>query len=446
MVCRVLHKSPGSRNLAGVHQASNTRINPAPHNASKCHLSPSQIQARLEIQSSLFTADSPEPYVSVGCLKCGASDHVATNRNCPRPRKAAPAASTIPVQTHAVKKNITRSPKKSAVDNHHLKEAKVGDDTKFWYYISDDSEEGEQGDSRPGKRICVETSQTQGSATHGEYHGLAEDGVRMALDPIDESMQLGLSSRHIINKGSGKLGRDKVVKSSQSNDKAVRIATYGTGTSDTTTLSGPQGAQTNAGLRPESRNTYDGSGLGLIPSLPWKISTTSPLSPVKHSVPSPGSEIKTTKIPRQRKIAPKSPAFEERGGAWELDTLSQKQLRKGAKVSHLMPAVNKSQQNIGLVAEATQGKAHPSHLLRQPAPVQPSPVHYSRYPAVTPRHTNRTFAQSIEDSFSAEKAEITKFRYNYMGARNTVQQPRVQYSPDRVQGWRECRSMGTGLE
>lgn len=383
--------------------------------------------------------------MSVGCLKCGASDHVATNRNCPRPRKAAPATYTIPVQTNVVKKNITRSPKKPAVDNHHLKEAKVGDDTKFWYYISDDSEEGE-GDSRSGKRICIETNQTQGSTTQGECHGFAEDGVRTAFDLIDESMQLGLSSRHMTSKGSGKLGRDKVVKSNQSNDKVVRTATYGTGTGDPITPGGPQGVQADAGLRPELRNTYDGSGLGPIPSLPWKVSTTSLLSPVKHSVPSPGSEIKATKTPRQRKIAPKSPAFEERGGAWELDTLSQKQLRKGAKVSYLVPTVDRPQQNVSPVAGATQGKVHPPHLLRQPAPVQLSPAQYSRYPAVTPRHTNRTFAQSIEDSFSAEKAEITKFRYNYMGARNTVQQPRVQYAPDRVQGWRECRSMGTGLE
>lgn len=384
--------------------------------------------------------------MSVGCLKCGASDHVATNRNCPRPRKTAPATYMIPVQAHVVKKNISRSPKKPAVDNHHLKEAKVGDDTKFWYYISDDSEEGEQGDPRSGKRVCIETNQTQGSITHGECHGFVEDGVRMALDPIDESMQLGLSSKHMISKDSGKFGRDRAIKSNQSDDKVVRTATYGTGTSDPITPSGPQGAQTDAGLRPEPGNTYNWSGLGPIPSLPWKVSTTSPLSPVKHSVPSPGSEIKATKTPRQRKIVPKSPAFEERGGAWELDTLSQKQLRKGAKVPYLVPTVDRSQQDVSLIAGATQGKVHPPHLLRQPAPVQPSPVQYSRYPAVTPRHTNRTFAESIEDSFSAEKAEITRFRYNYMGARNTIQQPRVQYAPDRVQGWRECRSMGTGLE
>lgn len=430
---------PGSLNFhdpARVHQVSNTRINPVP----------SQLQARL---SSLLTADSPEPYVSVGCLKCGASDHVATNRNCPRPRKAAPIAYTIPAQAHAVKKSIIRSPKKPTVDNHHLKEAKVGDDTKFWYYISDDSEEGEQGDSKTGKRVCIETSQNQVStATREEYCSPTEDGFRMVLGPIDESKQLDFSSRHITSKGSGKPEKDNAVKPSQS--KMAQTLTYGisisgAGTGSPTAPCGSQRARVKAGPRPEPRNTYDRSGLGTIPSLPWKASRTLPLSPVKHSIPSPGNEVKTTKTPRQRKTVPKSPAVEECGGSWGPNTPSQKQPRKGAKALHPMSTkatTNKPQQNMSLVTEAT---VH-SPSSRQPASAQPSPVQYSRYPAVTPRHTNRTFAQSIEDSFSAEKAEITRFRYNYMGARNTVQQPRVQYALDRVQGWRECRSMGTGLE
>lgn len=398
--------------------------------------------------------DLPEPYVSVGCLKCGASDHIATNRNCPRPRKSAPAATT-PSQTQVAKKNINRSPtKKPPVDNHHLKEAKVGDDTKFWYYISDDSEEGEQGDPKARKRVCVEMSQNQDStAENGGYHGLAGDGFRMVLDPIDESTQLDLSSPHIVQKGGRKLGRDKVIKHSQDNDKVPRTITYstpirGTGSSNSTTPHGSQGELMDAGIRPDLRSIHDENGLGPIPSLPWKASATSPLSPVKHSVPNPGSEIKTTKTPRQRKIIPKLPTVEERMELKDLDPPLQKPSpRKGVKVSPVKATINKSQQNMSPIVEATHLPiTHSPHSSRQPAPVQLSPVQYSRYPAVTPQNTNRTFAQSIEDSFLAEKAEITRFRYNYMGARNNIQQPRVRYTPNRVQGWRECRSMGTGLE
>lgn len=398
--------------------------------------------------------DLQEPYVSVGCLKCGAPDHVATNRNCPRPRKSTPAACTVPSQTQATKKSIARSPtKKLAVDNHHLKEAKVGDDTKFWYYISDDSEEGDQGDPKTGKRVCVEMSQNQDSTvTHGEYHSPAGDGFRMALDPIDESTQLDLSPRHVVNRGNGKLGRDKVTKPSQDNDKVFRTITYGppvgsSGGSSPTTPQRPQGELVDAKIRPDSRSICGENGLGSIPSLPWKVSTTSPLPPVKHPIPSPRSEVKTTKPPRQRKILPKLPAVEERRDPKGLDPPLQKLSYKGLALSPVKVTINRSQQNMSSVIEATHVSAtHSPHSPCQPASVQLSPIEYSRYPVVTPRHTNQTFAQSIEESFLAEKAEITRFKYNYMGARNTVQQPRVRYTPNRVQGWRECRSMGTGLE
>lgn len=398
--------------------------------------------------------DLPEPYVSVGCLKCGAPDHVATNRNCPRPRKSTPAAYTIPSQTQATKKSIARSPtKKPAVDNHHLKEAKVGDDTKFWYYISDDSEEGEQGDSKTGKRMCVEMGRNHDSTTtHGEHHGLVGDGFRMVFDPINESTQLGLSSKHVVNRGSRKPGRDKATKPSQDNDKVSQAVAYGppvggSGSGGPTTPQRPQGELVDAEIRPDSRSICGESGLGSIPSLPWKVSTTSPLPPVKHPVPSPRSEVKTTKTPRQRKIFPKLPVVEERGEPKGLDPPLQKLPHKGLTPSPVKATINRSQQSMGSIIEATNGSTtHSPHPPCQPASIQPSPIEYSRYPAAIPRHTNLTFAQSIEESFLAEKAEITRFKYNYMGARNTVQQPRVRYTPDRVQGWRECRSMGTGLE
>lgn len=441
MVCRAF-----AYHHIRAYQVSSTGINPAPNNASKGHQSPSQLQARprLSAQSPLFTMELPEPYVSVGCLKCGAPDHVATNRNCPRPRKSTPAAYTIPPQTQATKKSIAKSPtKKPAVDNHHLKEAKVGDDTKFWYYISDDSEEGEQGDTKAGKRVCVEMSQNQDpTATRGEYHDSMGDGFRMALDPIDESTQLDLSSRHVANRGSRKLGRDKVTKPSQDNDKVFRTITYGppvrgSGSSGPTTPQRPQGELVDAEIKRDSRSICSGNGLGSVPSLPWKVTNTSPLPPVKHPAPSPRSDVKTTKTPRQRKIFPKLPAVEERGEPKGLDPPLQKLPHKGLTLSPVKVAINRSQQNMSSIIEATPC---------QPASVQTSPIEYSRYPAATPRHTNHTFAQSIEESFLAEKAEITRFKYNYMGARNTVQHPRVRYTPNRVQGWRECRSMGTGLE
>lgn len=95
-------------------------------------------------RASFFTAPSPEPYVSVGCLKCGAIDHTASNRNCPRPRKASTATNAVAVATQIPKKPVVRTPKKAVADNHQIKKAKLGDNTKFWYYKSDDSQSEEE--------------------------------------------------------------------------------------------------------------------------------------------------------------------------------------------------------------------------------------------------------------------------------------------------------------
>lgn len=310
----------------------------------------------------------------------------------------------------------------------------MGDDTKFWYYISDDSEEGEQGDPGTGKRIRIEMDQTQGStATHGGYHDPADGGFR---NPIEGSTQLDLSPRHVINRSSMKL-RDRAVKTTQDYNKAVQTIMYGTPIEGTGVgdLATPQGAR-----------MHDEDGLGSIPSLPWKVSATSPLSPVKHLILSPGNDAKMARAPRKRKIVPKPPVVEERKEPKGLDASPQRQLRKGAKASPVVPSrspIGRSQQITKSIIEATHGTVHSPRPSRKPGPAKPSPARSPRYP---PRHANRTSAQSIEDSFMAEKAEIMKFNYNYMGSSNTVQPPRVQYAPDRVQGWRECRSMGTGLE
>jgi hypothetical protein len=100
--------------------------------------------ASVPIRASFFTAPSPEPYVSVGCLKCGALDHSASNRNCPRPRKASTATNAAAVATQIPKKPVARTPKKAIADNHQIKKAKLGDNTKFWYYKSDDSQSEEE--------------------------------------------------------------------------------------------------------------------------------------------------------------------------------------------------------------------------------------------------------------------------------------------------------------
>lgn len=85
------------------------------------------------------------------CYKCGALDHVATNRNCPRPRAkaAVPTTPSTPTFSSAISA-VSLSPGStgsareasrrgsSGRPNHTIpKEARLGTDTKFWYYKSD---------------------------------------------------------------------------------------------------------------------------------------------------------------------------------------------------------------------------------------------------------------------------------------------------------------------
>lgn len=77
------------------------------------------------------------------CYKCGATDHVATNRNCPRTRKApimttpVPAISKLPKQAQAKKREKA---KKSKSLFKQSKRATTGENTRYWYYTSEESD------------------------------------------------------------------------------------------------------------------------------------------------------------------------------------------------------------------------------------------------------------------------------------------------------------------
>ncbi|KAF8542773.1 hypothetical protein BDD12DRAFT_875865 [Trichophaea hybrida] len=74
-----------------------------------------------------------------GCYKCGALDHIATNRNCPRPRK--PSAVTATATTTAAAVAPTLPSLAPDRDAKFIKDARLGDDTRFWFYTDDDENE-----------------------------------------------------------------------------------------------------------------------------------------------------------------------------------------------------------------------------------------------------------------------------------------------------------------
>lgn len=462
LVCRLTSRNSASyQNYhltanSSSRQASDTIVNFASSNTPNRH--PSSQPLAIPSTPSLLATNSLEPYISVGCLKCGASDHVATNRNCPRPRKASTAAYATPTQTPVPKKSTSKSPKKPAAENHHLKAAKIGDDTKFWYYISDDSEDGKQSGSNLGERIGTdEMHQDQGINTDSrDYLDPSDNGSRIVPELVSELVPSCLGSRPIINKSSKKPKKDRPSRTSQDSPQFAQPLEYGFLTEGITVT---QPSVLHGQLQAQARQKVDlggvsaGGSLGSIPSLPWRASATSPLSPIKHSIPSPIDPVKTTKAPKQRRMAPKPPVAEGEGRAERVNASPQKQPRKASQAIYTMPTKvkisNKPQENVGLVG-VTREMARASHSSRQRAQAQPGPGQSPRYTAKTPQHgrsnTNSTLNQRIEDPSLMGTTETKGFKYNYMGARNTIQAPRIRYASNRVQGWRECRSMGTGLE
>jgi len=69
-----------------------------------------------------------------GCYKCGALDHVATNRNCPRPRKPSAVTAAAPAAP----------PPAPDRDAKFIKHARLGDDTRFWFYTEDETSSSDE--------------------------------------------------------------------------------------------------------------------------------------------------------------------------------------------------------------------------------------------------------------------------------------------------------------
>lgn len=63
------------------------------------------------------------------CPKCGNFGHLASSRNCPRPRR--PSLLSRPPQVPAPHRSLSPQP-----ETKHIKDAREGDATKFWFYKS----------------------------------------------------------------------------------------------------------------------------------------------------------------------------------------------------------------------------------------------------------------------------------------------------------------------
>lgn len=193
---------------------------------------------------------------------------------------------------------------------------------------------------------------------------------------------------------------------------------------------------------------YDKNGFGSCPSVQETVQTTSVFSSQKQTGIGPDRNSKANKSARNKKRDFQSVVTEEDDD--EIATFRHPQPMSGYKTKQpLFPTTSTTKakkyhhghQSRGLNTETLDLGYSPQ------TPIQPA-----TNPSFLSRHPTKGLQNDVNINHSStepdvEEKETTRvFRYNYMGARNHIQQPRVRYAPDRVQGWRECRSMGTGLE
>ncbi|KAH8153045.1 uncharacterized protein LAJ45_02632 [Morchella importuna] len=389
----------------------------------------SQGPTSVPTRASFFTAPSPEPYVSVGCLKCGSLDHSASNRNCPRPRKASTATNTVAIATQIPKKPVARTPKKAAADNHQIRKAKLGDNTKFWYYKSDDSQSEEEigtKDSDQRNPIKEEDQEYLYDDFNSMMDGLFKSTGQFTEEQADSSP---LTITYRDPTGMGKYGA-KIAEQNTSDLSHAVIQRVTAG----------EGQQGLAEL-------YDKNGFGSCPSIQETVQTTSVFSSQKQTGIGPDRSSKANKPARNRKRAFQSIVTKDDGGI--------------PAFRHPQPMSSyKTKQPLFPTTSTTKAKKHHHDHQGRDLNTETLDLGYSPQTPIQPA-TNQSFlsrraTKGLQNDMNVnhssaepgveEKATPRVFRYNYMGARNHIQQPRVRYAADRVQGWRECRSMGTGLE
>jgi hypothetical protein len=86
------------------------------------------------------------------CYKCGQTDHVASNRNCPRLRKTSTAPAPAPRTRRNSSAPVLPATPAAPPAEKTLRDAREGDPTRFWYW-KEEASESEDGDDHDGSQI-----------------------------------------------------------------------------------------------------------------------------------------------------------------------------------------------------------------------------------------------------------------------------------------------------
>jgi hypothetical protein len=331
-----------------------------------------------------FIMEEPDSFS--GCYKCGATDHFATNRNCPRPRKK---------QEHDPS-SLSFAPLPSKQQNRHtemkfIKEARQGDSTKFWYYPSGSGTHGIRKRSVDDAAVPGRTISSDGTSGLSPTNSNRTDSGDMLLThPYQRRNDSPEQGIHVLQNARNS---DRMAK----NDRA-----------------------------PEQQSLENPVGLG--------INLSGESTPFKQPAGLPGqSEIAATSR-NHRKITAKA------GNPVKTTTSGRP---KRTSPQPIAPDVSRSASGPKAPSKVTK-KPAAKKSIEPPQQVAKPPA--ARMPVITREYLEWCDLPEI-DPYSS--VNLQNREWNYLGVRNSrvsvIRPNAILYGDRDLQGWRECRSTGCGL-
>ena len=303
---------------------------------------------------------SQSSHAMSSCYKCGATDHVATNRNCPRLRRGATVAAPAPQQILATPRPASRG------ETKFIKTARQGEDTKFWFYTSED--EGQ------------DPSEVKEEEDAEKW--VENDGLVGMLQPPEN----GKAMEPLVTARS-KIGGSEVWGFEEDTKEFVKI---------------------HAGY--------------VSPAVENVVTTQDKKNDMKYVL-----LAKTPARVKKKPAVPKTPAAISVASPAKMKNRPRRQTMLALRLKGSLCVDGAKDSTISRDAAKREGMRR--NLYRS------MPVLTPKYSAWLDRPEN--------DPFAPQNWEGMEF--NYMGGRNTISEPwRVVYGRG-VQGWRECRSVGSGL-
>ncbi|KAI5776326.1 hypothetical protein EDC01DRAFT_480935 [Geopyxis carbonaria] len=368
---------------------------------------------------------------AIVCYKCGGNDHIATNRNCPRPRNK-------PVG------NTDTTWKKPVSDTANIKDAKVGDETKFWYYESSSSEHSDKDndfDQEP-ENLKVKT-----------YGPKQDDNVNVSKKsdhiPADTTTSCKAASKNSDKEASGNFPKSTTVKAANvalsskkrkpmNYYKLKALAKQGIKNSSLGEISIDDSSSDNGG-NPHSMDDMQIDNTHISDSTCTKNVTFDQNSSLSKGNPIEGSSNTSFKMKRPYEKGSES----SRSSGIKTPTTKRK---KQSEVSSMKP-LSTPQNYMAGTLQSFQGSSKSSAINKISIPKTVPKVRAESLPRVAIGNfpggmiTEEYLEQADlpeNDPFSAEN--ISKLQFNYIGARPPPGNRYAANFPRYVEGWRVCRS------